>query len=683
MAYRKRFIWDGQKSQSIENLDQWMDAAQMGSDTHKLYAAVPYVYRGVQIRANAISRVPCYIMRNNEPVEYPLEYMLPRLLWLTEAALCIYGASYWLRAKNRAQIEGYRWIVSTSIKIEADAENGLTGFVRTVGTQEIKYTPEQLVYFWQPALDKEVGAGVSPVEAALTVCGLSKSINEFASMFFSRGAIPATLITVEGNAPDTELRRMEEWWKRLLQGVQRAWETVAVRANVDVKQIGQPVKDLAMTELTDTARRQICIALGIPQSLMEESANYATANVHHVQLYTETIAPEIELITTTLNEQAFKPQGLEIVLAVDELDVMQADESERAGSLKQLHEAGLPLVLAMQMLGYDLPEGWDWEDIEAREREKEAQAQQARERLAAMGDQGQAAQQDNADDAQDEAEAQGARAKADKELASWRRYAVKHGVEKAQGFNCENVRPDLAAVIRGRLAAAMDAEEVKAAFVGPFLVKNQSAAEAALMAALLAIYTQHLDKIVAAVKRGEMPDLSGMNAAIVGAVSIAMTDMVTEVMVDLMLEMGVGLDYMAVLTDAGAWARQYTYGMIKGVEQTQVARLQQIIGQLADGTLQKEQVVDLIRPMFGEVRARMIATTEITRARSQAAMMYRKELEARGVRTVERWLTAEDERVCAICGPLDHTTREVWGAQFPEGPPAHVNCRCGVVIETA
>ena len=42
------------------------------------------------------------------------------------------------------------------------------------------------------------------------------------------------------------------------------------------------------------------------------------------------------------------------------------------------------------------------------------------------------------------------------------------------------------------------------------------------------------------------------------------------------------------------------------------------------------------------------------------------------------WETAEDERVCNYCGPLDLkivSTEEMGGYSYP---PAHVNCRCTV-----
>jgi hypothetical protein len=37
---------------------------------------------------------------------------------------------------------------------------------------------------------------------------------------------------------------------------------------------------------------------------------------------------------------------------------------------------------------------------------------------------------------------------------------------------------------------------------------------------------------------------------------------------------------------------------------------------------------------------------------------------------------------CPICGPLDGTPESVWGAEFPDGPPAHVRCRCSDGLST-
>jgi len=44
------------------------------------------------------------------------------------------------------------------------------------------------------------------------------------------------------------------------------------------------------------------------------------------------------------------------------------------------------------------------------------------------------------------------------------------------------------------------------------------------------------------------------------------------------------------------------------------------------------------------------------------------------------WNTMQDEVVCPVCGPLEGAPKGEWGGQFPDGPPAHPNCRCSTSI---
>jgi SPP1 gp7 family putative phage head morphogenesis protein len=68
-------------------------------------------------------------------------------------------------------------------------------------------------------------------------------------------------------------------------------------------------------------------------------------------------------------------------------------------------------------------------------------------------------------------------------------------------------------------------------------------------------------------------------------------------------------------------------------------------------------------------RARIVARTETMYAFNNAALT---EFERFGIHTVE-WLTAEDERTCKRCGPLNHKVFKM--GQQPDCP-LHPNCRC-------
>lgn len=79
---------------------------------------------------------------------------------------------------------------------------------------------------------------------------------------------------------------------------------------------------------------------------------------------------------------------------------------------------------------------------------------------------------------------------------------------------------------------------------------------------------------------------------------------------------------------------------------------------------------------FSDSRAEMIAITETTHAvqagELAAAAAWRANYKAK----VAYWVTANDDRVCNICGPLDGQHQDVWIAVQPMGPPAHPRCRC-------
>ena len=100
-----------------------------------------------------------------------------------------------------------------------------------------------------------------------------------------------------------------------------------------------------------------------------------------------------------------------------------------------------------------------------------------------------------------------------------------------------------------------------------------------------------------------------------------------------------------------------------------------------------------LESVFGAPRAKMIGTTEVTRLYARGNQMA---WQASGVVAGNRWRTANDERVCPYCGPLeglvtglenyfgvpeDRLTPELrdmsWGGMIEvTAPPMHPNCRC-------
>ncbi len=149
-------------------------------------------------------------------------------------------------------------------------------------------------------------------------------------------------------------------------------------------------------------------------------------------------------------------------------------------------------------------------------------------------------------------------------------------------------------------------------------------------------------------------------------------------------QVGIGLDYTLANARALTWAREYTYKLVKGIDETTVKILQEAVSSFIETP--GFNIGDIMEQLteYSEKRAATIAVTETTRAfaegQKEAGRILREENP--GVKIEKTWFTNRDDRVCDICGPLDGESVD-YDATFPEdGPPAHVNCRCWIEYNT-
>jgi SPP1 gp7 family putative phage head morphogenesis protein len=179
-------------------------------------------------------------------------------------------------------------------------------------------------------------------------------------------------------------------------------------------------------------------------------------------------------------------------------------------------------------------------------------------------------------------------------------------------------------------------------------------------------------------------------------------DLGTNVALDQAETIGLGFDYTAVNVRARDWAEQYTDDLLAQLGTTtrrtvgnSIARWQE------NGEPMSALIRDLRNSGFSQRRAKLIAATETTRAAAEANKIAYREMGA----THWEWSTANDERVCPICGPLGGMAivdgvaqpqdvddqrgqrasleggdfRHPTNGQTYQQPPAHPGCRCGVL----
>lgn len=383
--YKSSILYD-------EDTDAWVYISgkpEQKEDPRSYYKIIPTLYRGVDKRAKAVANMPFTLYKGETEFDTSADWqnkvgLIPSmyaLLWVIEAGLTLAGKAYLKQEKNQAEYAKLlRHLDPTSVELDQEkAKKGEIVFKR----KDMTYKPGEIVYFWYPDPYIEIGPpSSSPAGTALNACGVLANIDEFAKKYFARGAIKAMLFAAEG-MPKGEAEKFESWWQKFVGGVKNAFSTrVLNAAKMTPVVVGEGIKELEDTTVTQEKREEIAAALDIPFAILfSNAANYATAQQDKRNWIEDFVKPECNFIAGVLNEQLFADLGLRLEFQPESLSVMQEDESQRASALKALTDSNVPLLMAMDILGYELTDEQRAE-LEQAEADAEAQAEELRQRLA-------------------------------------------------------------------------------------------------------------------------------------------------------------------------------------------------------------------------------------------------------------------------------------------------------------
>lgn len=147
----------------------------------------------------------------------------------------------------------------------------------------------------------------------------------------------------------------------------------------------------------------------------------------------------------------------------------------------------------------------------------------------------------------------------------------------------------------------------------------------------------------------------------------------------IMAEINIGVNWDLVNTAASQWARQHTESILQQLFDTRYEHLNDTIPRFYEENWNLGQLRGELEEWYSPVRAEMIAITETTRAAVEGERAFVEALmRESGIRMIPIWQTANDERVCPLCGPKHG--KEITDGKFP---PEHPNCRCWVTYEFA
>jgi phage portal protein BeeE len=101
--------------------------------------------------------------------------------------------------------------------------------------------------------------------------------------------------------------------------------------NIDVQVVSQPIKDLTVPELANYARREVALALGVPQTMLEDTSNRASREQDTKTFWDTTVKMRVNSIASAVTRQFYKRRGLELYADWERMEIFQEDEVERTG----------------------------------------------------------------------------------------------------------------------------------------------------------------------------------------------------------------------------------------------------------------------------------------------------------------------------------------------------------------
>ena len=160
------------------------------------------------------------------------------------------------------------------------------------------------VVFIRTLNPSNIWRGLGDLEASRrTVDTLTHSEN-YSLNFFMNGAVPLTILKTENKLDPTVYERLKNTWDKKFKGTQNAFKTAVLEAGLDIKQLQSNAKDMDLLEQKKFLRDKVMAMFGTNKAVMgiTDDVNRANAEASEYVFMKHTVIPEMKRLVDYLNE---------------------------------------------------------------------------------------------------------------------------------------------------------------------------------------------------------------------------------------------------------------------------------------------------------------------------------------------------------------------------------------------
>ena len=341
------------------------------SEYGRYMATSPSVYAAVKLRADALTRPPLRVYRQDSlpsgagygnetgrratvSPSHPVARLLERVnpwhtrtdLWrATETHLCLWGAAFWAIERGEDG-EPELWPLRPDrMVVIPDRREYVRGFVYRGVAEPVAYTPDEIVWlrYFNPL---EELAGLSPLAPARLSADMGHEGLSFNRHLLRNSARPDFLLLTNHELNESELEEFYARWEARYQGAGNAHRPAVASAVRDVKTLGLSHRDIDFIQGLRWSLEEVSRAYGVPKLLLGdfERATYANVQASERMFWRNTIVPEVKFLEEQLNRMLLPRLGypnlcVEFDLSV--IEALQEDENNRVQRETALLDRGV------------------------------------------------------------------------------------------------------------------------------------------------------------------------------------------------------------------------------------------------------------------------------------------------------------------------------------------------------
>jgi HK97 family phage portal protein len=208
------------------------------------------------------------------------------------------------------QVPAQLWSMpSQYVEIVPGKERFIDAYLYGVSRDQRRiFAPDEVIHFKRPN-PGDLYYGLGKLEAAWGVANMNAAMKEMDLSFFENKARPDYLLTIKSNASQEEIERLEVQIDDKLRGKGRTGRFLTATADIDLKPMNFPPKDLGGRE---DIVEEIAAVFGVPVSMLKANdPNLASATVGFQSWKAISVLPLLRLDEQTLNAQLLPLFGIE------------------------------------------------------------------------------------------------------------------------------------------------------------------------------------------------------------------------------------------------------------------------------------------------------------------------------------------------------------------------------------